>query len=210
MPRILSLFDGTGSVSSAFAQWDVQSLDIDGRHGATIVENILTWDYSAEPCPDVIFAGVPCENYSIANTRGKRNLVFADSLAQKTWDIIQHFLELNPALIWFIENPDSSMLWRRKVSEPFPKSIRLDYCQFGKPYRKRTGLASNTDFVPRALCNPKTCASCVNGKHIKSAQRGPAMGKLNDICTLDELHEYPVALCKELFEHCCRQVWNVV
>ena len=210
MPRVLSLFDGTGSISSAFAGWDVESLDIDNRHAPTICADILTWDYTELPCPDVIFAGVPCENYSIANSRGVRKLVFADSLAQRTWDIIQHYLAINPALIWFIENPDSSMLWRRKVSDPFPKNIRLDFCSYGKQYRKRTGFATNTDFAPRPLCDKKTCASCVDGKHVKSAQRGPAAGKLNDICSLDELHEYPVALCKELFEHCCQRVWNVV
>jgi hypothetical protein len=63
--RLLSLFDGTGSISKPFTEagWQVQSLDIDGRHGATLVQNILTWDYTQEPCPDVIFAAVPCEQY---------------------------------------------------------------------------------------------------------------------------------------------------
>ena len=58
--RLLSLFDGTGSICKPFreAGWEIQSLDVDGRFGATLVEDILLWDYSEEPTPDVIFSGV--------------------------------------------------------------------------------------------------------------------------------------------------------
>jgi len=85
MPRILSLFDGTGSISSVFSEngWDCTSLDIDGKFGAKIVCDILEWRYKNEPAYDVIFGGPPCENYSIANTRGKRDLILADSLVEK-------------------------------------------------------------------------------------------------------------------------------
>ena len=104
MPRLLSLFDGTGAISRPFieAGWEVQSLDIDGSHGATLTTDILKWDYQSEPPCDVVFAGCPCEAYSQANTRGKRNLVLADSLVQKTWEIIQHFQQLNPELLFFV------------------------------------------------------------------------------------------------------------
>ena len=221
MPRLLSLFSGTGAIERPFleAGWEVQSLDIDSRHGASIVANILEWDYSQEPPCDVLFAGAPCENYSIANTRGKRNLVLADSLVRKTWEIIEHFAQLHPtgSMLWFIENPDSSWLWKRKVSEPFPYRVRLDYCQYGKPYRKRTKLATNAmDYVPRALCDPRTCPSTQDGKHIQSAQRGPCMrGGVRvaselDTCSLDQLHAYPPALCREIFEHCRRQQWALL
>ena len=213
--RLLSLFSGTGAVECPFreAGWEVQSLDMDGSHGATIIADILTWDYSSEPPCNVLTAGVPCENYSIANTRGVRKLSFADSLVRKTWEIIQHFVRLHPtgSMIWWIENPDSSWLWRRRASEPFPHRVRLDFCQYGKPYRKRTKLATNAlDYVPRALCNPKTCHACVDGKHIKTAQQGPGHGKANDRCSLDELHAYPEELCKEIFEHCCQRIWTVL
>ena len=215
MPRILSLFDGTGSISRIFLEngWEVQSLDIDGKYCATIVCDIMKWDYSDEPSCDVIFAGVPCENYSIANTRGKRNLILADSLVKKTWEIIRYFEQIHPtnSLLWFIENPDSSLLWRRRISEPFPFYVRLDFCQYGKLYRKRTRFATNAyTYQPRSLCNPKTCASCINGKHVKSAQRGPCKGKDDDRCTIDELHAYPKELCMDIFHHCQREVWNII
>ena len=65
MPRLLSLFDGTGAISRPFAAggWKVQNLDIDGTHGATLTTDILKWDNLAEPKCDVLFAGCPCEAY---------------------------------------------------------------------------------------------------------------------------------------------------
>ena len=56
--RLLPLFDGTGSVCKPFreAGWEIQSVDCDGRFGATIVTDKLQWDYSNEPTPNVIFS----------------------------------------------------------------------------------------------------------------------------------------------------------
>ena len=155
--RLLSLFDGTGSICAPFAaaDWECQRVDLDDRHGATVIADVLTWDFSAEPAPDVIFAGCPCEQYSIARTTAKtpRNFELADSLVAATWRIIQHFLELNPRLQWFIENPGSSLLWKRAVADPFPHRVTLDYCQYSSEmgYRKRTKLATNTAFEGRPL-----------------------------------------------------------
>lgn len=134
MPRpriLLSLFDGTGSICKPFATngWIVRRLDLDGRHGADIVVDILKWDpskdWSGRP-PDVIFAGPPCENYSTARStaRTPRNLTLADALVTKTVDIIDHFHKLNPSLQYFVENPDTSMLWKRWVSRRLYQDTR--------------------------------------------------------------------------------------
>lgn len=120
---LLSLFDGTGSICKPFVDngWLVRRLDIDGRHGADIVVDILDWDpakdWSGRP-PDVIFAGPPCEQYSTARSTGKtpRNLTLADSLVAKTVEIIDYFHKRNPSLQYFVENPDTSMVWKRWVS----------------------------------------------------------------------------------------------
>ena len=154
----------------------------------------------------MVFAGCPCEHYSIANPRGKRNLDLADSLVRRTWEIIQHFQCLNSEVLYCMENRQASWLWRRPVSEPFPHQVRLDFCQYGKQHRKRTRLATNAiGYVPRPLCDPKTCVACHAGKHVKSAQRGPSRSRgvlpLGDDCTLHELHSYPPALVSELFQY---------
>lgn len=119
---LLSLFDGTGSICVPFrdAGWLVKRLDVDGSHGANIVVNVLEWDPVVDwtgPAPDVIFAGPLCEHYSTARTRAKmkRNLTLADALVRTTLVTIDYFHNLNPKLQFFIENPDSSMLWKRWI-----------------------------------------------------------------------------------------------
>jgi site-specific DNA-cytosine methylase len=217
MPRLVSLFDGSGSICKPFRQagWEVQSLDVDGRFGATIVQDILQWDYSKEPTPDVIFSGVPCTEYSQAKTRGIRNYALADSLVKKQWEIIKHFLEKNPELLYFIENPAFSQLWKRECAREFKNPhIILDYCCYGSPgFRKRTKIATNSNYIPRPLCNPKICVSCPDGKtHAKSAQKGPCRGKdfAVDRFSTDALHAYPESLCKDIFDHIQEGRWEVI
>ncbi len=222
--RLLELFSGIGSVGRPWraAGHTVISVDIDGRFGAEIVGDIMQLgcvEFNTPPdvmqlggasdargwCavtpPDVIWASPPCEQYSCARTNAKtpRNLELADALVNKTWEIIEHFKKVNPALIWFIENPDTSLLWKRFK---FPEYVRLDYCQYGTPYRKRTRIATNIQWVPRALCNPKTCSRCVNCKHIQTAQKGPSkcggVRVIGDNCSLDQLHGLPQELTDEL------------
>ena len=213
--RLLSLFDGTGSICKPFrgAGWEIQSLDCDGRFGATVVTDILQWDYSTEPIPDVIFSGVPCEQYSQARTTGgPRNYALADSLVEKQWEIIKHFLEKNSLMLYFIENPAFSQLWKRECARQFANPhIILDYCSYGSPYRKRTRFATNSNYIPRPLCDPKICVSCPDGKtHAKTAQKGPSKGKVNDCYSTDALHAYPEPLCQEIFEHCQEVYWQVL
>ena len=216
MPRLLSLFDGTGSICRPFRQagWEIQSLDVDGRFGATIVEDILLWDYTQEPVPDVIFSGVPCEQYSQARTRGgPRNFALADALAKRQWVIIKHFLGKNPFLLYFIENPAYSLLWKRECAQEFKNPhIILNYCAYSAPYRKRTRLATNSNYIPRPLCDPRSCVSCVDGKHTMTAQRRPCRGKdlTADRFTVDQLHAYPEPLCQEIFEHISNSSWQVL
>ena len=148
---MLSLFNGTGSITKRFieAGWEVSRLDISSKHAADIVCDIRDWDYTNQPVPDVIWAGCPCEQYSICRTNAKtpRDFELADSLVRETWGIIEFFMEKNPSMHFFIENPATSLLWKRLVSDPFRDRIVLDYCQYGAPYRKRTVLATNSSFT---------------------------------------------------------------
>ena len=53
---------------------------------------------------------------------------------------------------WFIENPDSGDLKRRPCIEGL-SYVRVEYCMYGCPYRKRTRLWTNcTDWTPK-LCD---------------------------------------------------------
>ena len=67
-----------------------------------------------------------------------------------------------------------------------------------------THWATNSAWIPRPLCDPKSCASCELGVHIRSAQKGPSRGKSfsEDRFSTDDLHAYPEQLCREIFDHC--------
>ena len=206
MPRALFLCSGTGSVGRPFreAGWEVVDVDRDRRFGAEVVVDILAWDYRAAFEPgyfDVVWASPDCTQYSVARTTAKtpRDLEGADALVAKCIEIMAY---LAPRL-WFLENPDSGLLKTREVVAGLPY-VRVDYCAYGAPYRKRTRIWTNaTGWTPR-LCDR---SHLVNGRHLKTAQRGG--GKLaeggrraDDRCTLDELHALPRGLCDEILAVC--------
>ena len=213
---LLELFSGTGSVGKPWRAMghDVISVDLDGRYAPEVCCDILRWSYCTCPVPDVIWASCPCEVYSVARTRARkpRNFELADSLVRKTWEIIVYFLRLNPDLLWFVENPASSLLWRRRVAESLGSPVCLDYCQYGSPgYRKRTKVATNAVWIPRPLCDPKTCGHCVDGKHLLTAQRGPSKAQgCADKCSLDTLHALPLELTEEILRVCKAAQWTHV
>ena len=86
-PRALFLCSGTGSVGRPFreANWEVVDVDWDGRFGAEIVADILTWDYGALPPGhfDVVWASPNCVVHSTARARARtpRDLDGAGTLA---------------------------------------------------------------------------------------------------------------------------------
>ena len=192
-------------------------MDIDGRFYPEICEDILRLSYCKLPTPDVIWASPPCDQYSRARTRAKhpRNLTLADSLVAKAIEIIAYFQELNPDLIWFIENGDTTLLWGREVARDLKTYVVLDYCQYNGPgYRKRTRIAhsGNLHWEPRPLCDPKVCAQSVDGTHIRSAQRGPSKNKdyKLDRCSLEMLHALPRDLTDEILRMCQQHIWEVI
>ena len=67
----------------------------------------MEWDYTDFPKIYIFWSGTPCTLFS--NASFKRDPVQGNILAQKTSDILEHFKKLNPKLIWFIENPWSSL-----------------------------------------------------------------------------------------------------
>jgi site-specific DNA-cytosine methylase len=198
--RILELFSGTGSIGNYFATqgWEVVSLDSDPKTEATIKEDILAWDHTVFPPGhfDAIWASPCCTHYSCARRSAKtpRNLELADSLVQRSLEIINYF---NPKA-WFIENPQTGLLKDR----PFMVGIcftDFDYCRFSDwGYRKRTRIWSNIEMEGKLCLGPTGCPNMIARRHKTTAQRGKnktADGMHGEILSVKQLHRIPPSLC---------------
>jgi hypothetical protein len=202
--KLLELFAGTGSIGKAFRElgWEVVSLDIDPKSGADIVSDILAWDYRAYEKGhfDAVWASPVRTMYSRARTTAKtpRDLEWADSLVQRTLEIILH---LEPQ-VWGFENPATGLLKDREVVRGLPWKD-ISYCQYGYPYRKYTRIWTNSEkWQPKPKCTAATpCPIIQEGRHPMSAQRGPSGGKgRDDRCSLAQLYSMPPELCQEIAE----------
>lgn len=104
----------------------------------------------------LLWAGVPCNNYSRLNTRGVRDLEYADSLVAAVKEIaaqlgIQYVV---------IENPGTGLLVGREAIAYMPHRVEVDYCAYGKGYRKRTSLWSTVDLRAHGFKELKCCDAC--------------------------------------------------
>ena len=193
---LLDLFSGTGSVGRAFRSrgWEVFSVDIDASAEPTLVADVLDLQPADLPREvDCIWASPPCTHYSRARTRAKtpRDLDGSNALVRKVLSLIDHY----DAPDWFIENPHSGLMKTRDIVAGLPMRV-LDYCKYGKAYRKRTSIWTNTGWVPQRPLRKHDCPASDGEKHTASAQRG-GVGA-DPRFSLNELYSIPAALCEEI------------
>ena len=197
-PMLLELFSGTGSVGRSFRArgWDVFSVDIDATTNPTLVANVLDLHLHRLPTQvDCIWASPPCTHYSRARTKAKtpRDLEGSDAIVQKVLDII---LDYPGATCWFMENPHSGLLKGREVVAGLPMRV-VDYCKYGKPYRKRTAIWTNSFWEPEQPLCKHDCPASNGSKHTARAQQAPSSA--TDVrYSRDELYSIPPALCDEI------------
>lgn len=167
--RTLELFAGTQSFSKGVirAGWSPITVDLLAKFNPTHQANILDWNYRlyAPDSFDIIWCSPPCTDYSKAKTHGVRNLELADRLVAKCFEIIVYF---NPD-VWILENVGTGLLVKRMESiQPGLTPIFVDYCAYGKPYRKRTALWSNIPLSLR-LCKGRGVCLQMNGTQHKAS-----------------------------------------
>ena len=160
--KLLELFAGSRSVGriAEGLGFRVFSSDIEPFDNIDYVTDILNFDVTKVPfIPDVIWASPPCTFFSVLNigknwnkdhtpkTEGAKKAIL---IVEKTIEIINYFLRLNPNLKWFMENPTAKL---RKLAcvKKFDRTT-ITYCKYGDNRMKPTDIWSNHIFNP--IFNP--------------------------------------------------------
>ena len=195
--RTLEIFAGTQSFSKGVKRQspdnEAITVDILPKFSPTHVADILTWDYTQYPRGsfDIVWCSPPCTEYSKAKTRGVRDLETADALVRKSFEIIDYF----KPQVWIVENVGTGLLVKRmETIRAGLSSVLVDYCVYGKPYRKRTILWSNAP-LHLGLCQGKAHCSQMDGaKHKGSCGNGTTRYNSVGVSSVWEKDELPAPL----------------
>ena len=211
--NVLELFAGSrsmGKVAESYGH-NVLSSDINDFKNIEYVTDILEFDVlKVRFVPDMIWSSPPCTYFSVAsigkhwnenNTPKTKEAVLGVKIVQKTLDIINHFLSINPSLKYYIENPRGKLR-----SLPILKNLErttIWYCQYGDHRAKPTDIWSNNIYNP--MFNPngwKPRPQCWNGNkkcHHEEAPRGSKTGT-QGLKNNYERSKIPTELCEEIIK----------
>ena len=163
MKQTIELFSGTKSVSETLKENGFKTFTLDNNFKTKpdLCKDILK--VSISDFPNNIFflwASPPCVDYSHAKRTGTSYIELSNMFVIKTISLI---LTLKPKY-WVIENPQTGTLKFQYFIKDLPFTD-VDYCMYGKTFRKRTRLWNNFSFKGR-VCNHKVKHedSCGNGR----------------------------------------------
>lgn len=201
--KVLELFAGSRSIGKVCDELghEVFSSDWKPFDGINYAVDINVFDVNQVPfIPDMIWASPPCTTFSVAsigkhwdmNRRPKtQDALMGLQILTKTMNIIEYFLEKNPNLLWYVENPRGMM--RKMEIWELHAHIRhtVTYCQYGDTRMKPTDIwTNNYHWYPRPAC--KNGMSC----HV-SAPRGSRTGT-QGLKGAYVRSQIPYQLCKEI------------
>jgi len=219
--NMLELFAGSRSIGkeAEINNWNVFSVDILAFDKIDYVVNILDFDLSKVPfVPDVIWASPPCTYFSVASigkhwnkdhTPKTKEALLGVKIVQKTLDIINYFLKINPNLKYYIENPRGK-LRKLQVINNYERTT-VTYCSYGDIAMKPTDIWSNNIknlLNPNGWTSKPICKSYKYDKdgnvinqhcHHEMARRGSVSGTQGKKGNYNR-SKIPVLLCKEIID----------
>lgn len=208
--NLLELFAGSRSVGNKADElgMNVFSCDWTAYDKIDFVGDIENLDSKDIPfVPDVIWASPDCTTYSIAaishhRDNGKPKSDYAvkcDNVNKHFLNLIRYYLELNPNLVYFIENPRG---YFRKmyfinnfIHETNGTRETVWYCQYGDDRAKPTDIFTNSKtWIPRPQCK--------NGNPNCEHQRAPRGSKTGTQGKKDSYNrsKIPQGLCVEILQ----------
>lgn len=217
--KVLELFAGERCIGKAFEKkgHEVYSIEWDKSHenidwymdiGQITVQDII----DRFGVPDVIWASPDCTSYSVAAISKHRrrdsdgNLTpiseyakFCDEVNKNVMKLIDDLLEINPNLIYFIENPRGGMRKMNFIKDK-PR-YTVTYCKYGDERMKPTDLWTNHP-------NPKFKPPCKNGDPCHTpAPRGSRTGtqgrkgSVQRALIPEQLCDHVVEICEEVIHN---------
>lgn len=209
--KVVEFFAGSRSVGKAAESLGMEVFSVDWQPFENInyvgdVELITIKDVPF--VPDIVWASPDCTTYSIAAISHHRKGTEPISEYAKKCDkvnanflfMIKQWLELNPDLKFFIENPRGMM---RKM--PFVKEMdrgMVTYCSYGDNRMKPTDIFTNNLWSMYNLNGWKPRPMCWNGNtkcHHEPAPRGSSTGTQGKSGSY-ERSKIPHDLCIEILK----------
>jgi hypothetical protein len=202
--NILELFAGSRSIGKVGDKlgMNVFSVDWEKYEDIDLCIDVAKLKKEDIPfAPDFVWASPDCTTYSIAAISTHRNNTEPKSEYAKKCDttnqhfisLIKEWLEINPDMVFFIENP-RGMLRKMPWMQEF-KRHTIWYCQYGDERAKPTDIWTNSDkWVPKPVCHNgnKEC-------HHAPAPRGSKTGTQGRKGSY-ERSKIPEQLCYEVLE----------
>ena len=151
--NVLELFAGSRSIGNTAEKLGMNVFSVDwtpyDKIDLSIDIELLTKDH-VPFIPDIVWASPDCTTYSIAACSTHRNNSIepktdyakkCDNVNKNYLNLIKEWLEINPNMVFYIENPRGMM---RKM--PFMKGLQrvtVWYCAYGDSRAKPTDIWSN-------------------------------------------------------------------
>jgi len=171
---LLDLCCGTQSIKEMCDKYMLEYIGLDinvitDKKRADICEDILKWDYikyfKENGFPRLIWFSPPCTEYSCLNNalpNKKPNIELANKIVMKGLEIIKY---CNCKFV--LENPQTGRLKEQNFMIDL-EYTDVDYCRYGFPYKKRTRLWNNINFLGKLCFGKNHCEFMEGAKHLYS------------------------------------------